>query len=67
MVSTCNSKHFATRVQEKETKKLGRVGKDDINFFSKIYCFIWNTAGASERNMLHNVTRSFLEMDSRVK
>lgn len=39
MVSTCNSKHFATRVQEKETKKLGRVGKEDIIFFQKYIVF----------------------------
>lgn len=54
------------RVQEKETKKLGKVGKDDIKKNSKIYCFIWTTAAASERNTLHNVTRSLLEMDLRV-
>lgn len=47
-------------------KNLGRVDKDDIKKILKIYCFIWNT-GASERNVLHDVTHSLLEMDLRVK
>lgn len=41
MVTTCNSKHFVTRVQEKEAKKLGRVGKDDIQLFFQKYIVLY--------------------------
>lgn len=64
LASTCNSKRFAVRVQEKESRQdwQGWYHKT----FSKIYCFIWNT-GASERNVLYNGTQSLLEMNSCMK
>lgn len=65
MVSTCNSQHFATRIQEKESRRdwQGQYHKT----FSKIYCFIWNTGQVKEMCCSCTMSQCFLEMDLCVK